>query len=173
MPSLRGSQAHSEGIRGASVRNVPSCPKGREAEEERTTRPYHMSNWKHAYGWSGHILVRQSDEEEGDPALNVIPVPDDIFDRIVADMESCNLPAGVHVEQLGVLSEDTVFSLAAGTGFTEGWKWYGAPFEEAELRLERDPLKVDIDAVYLAVIRDHYGLTLPPCRLMIGCSSEN
>ena len=132
-----------------------------------------MSNWKHAYGWSGHILVRQSDEEEGDPALNVVPVPDDIFDRIVADMESCRFPAGVHAEQLGVTGEDTVFSLAAGTGFTRGWKWYGAPFEEAELRLEGDPLKVDTDAVYLAVMRDHYGLRLPPCRLMIGCSSEN
>jgi len=132
-----------------------------------------MSNHKHAYGWSGHILVRQSDEEDGDPALNVIPVPDEIFDRIVAAMKSCNLPAGVYAEQLGVLSGETVFSLAAGSGFTTGWRWYGAPFEEAELRLEGDPLKVDTDAEYLAVMRDHYGLTLPPCRLMIGCSSEN
>ena len=131
-----------------------------------------MSNWKHAYGWSGHILVRQSDEEEGDPSLNVIPVPDAIFDEIVNDMERCTLPDGVHVEQLG-LSGDEVHSLAAGAGFTEGWKWYGAPFEEAELRLEGDPLKVDVDAVYLAAMRDHYGLALPPCRLMIGCSSEN
>ena len=132
-----------------------------------------MSNWKHAYGWSGHILVRQSDEEEGDPKLNVIPVPDAIFDRIADDMGRCNLPAGVQVEQLGVTGGDEVHSLAVGTGFTEGWKWYGAPFEEAELRLEGDPLKVDVDAEYLAVMRDHYGLTLPPCRLMVGCSSEN
>lgn len=133
-----------------------------------------MSNWKHAYGWSGHILVRQSDEEDGDPALNVIPVPDDIFDRICEDWHKVKLPAGVQVEFLGGLSEDEpVASIAAGSGFTEGWKWYGAPFEEAELRLEGDPLKVDTDAVYLAVMRDHYGLHLPPCRLMIGCSSEN
>jgi hypothetical protein len=132
-----------------------------------------MSNWKHAYGWSGHILVRQSEEEDGDPALNVIPVPDDVFDRIVEDAGACNLPAGVQVEQLGVLSDEPVFSIAAGSGFTEGWKWYGAPFEEAELRLEGDPLKVDTDAEYLAVMKEHYGLTLPPCRLMIGCSSEN
>jgi hypothetical protein len=132
-----------------------------------------MSNLKHSYGWSGHILVRQSDEEEGAPALNVIPVPDDAFDRIVADMESCDLPAGVQVEQLGVLSDETVYSLAAGTGFTTGFAWYGAPFEEAELRIEGDPLKVDSDVIYLAVMRDHYSLTLPPCRLMIGCNSEN
>lgn len=132
-----------------------------------------MSNWKHAYGWSGHILVRQSDEEEGDPKLNVIPVPDDIFDRICRDWHACKLPAGVQVEFLGVLSVEPVHSLAAGTGFTEGWKWYGAPFDEAELRLEGDPLKVDTDAVYLAAMKEHYGLALPPCRLMIGCSSEN
>jgi hypothetical protein len=88
-------------------------------------------------------------------------------------MESCKLPAGMHAEQLGVTGEEIVFSLAAGTGFATGWRWYGAPFEEAELRAEGDPLKVDTDAVYLAVMRDHYGLTLPPCRLMIGCSSEN
>ena len=131
-----------------------------------------MSNWKHAYGWSGHILIRQSDDDEGDPSLNVIPVPDAIFDRICEDMGACRLPAGVTVEQLGVTGGDTVFSLAAGTGFTTGWKWYGAPFEEAELRLEGDPLKVDVDAVYREAMKEHYGLTLPPCRLMIGCSSE-
>lgn len=132
-----------------------------------------MSNLIHAIGWSGHILVRQSDQEEGDPSLNVIPVPDAIFDRICKDWHSCELPAGVQVDFLGVTGRETVFSLAAGTGFTEGFTWYGAPFEEAELRLEGDPLKVDVDAVYLAVMRDHYGLDLPPCRLMIGCSSEN
>ena len=132
-----------------------------------------MSNLIHAIGWSGHILVRQSDQEEGDPSLNVIPVPDAIFDRICKDWHSCELPAGVQVDFLGVTGRETVFSLAAGTGFTEGFTWYGAPFEEAELRLEGDPLKVDVDAVYLAVMKDHYGLDLPPCRLMIGCSSEN
>ena len=132
-----------------------------------------MSNLIHAIGWSGHILVRQSAQEEGDPSLNVIPVPDAIFDRICKDWHSCELPAGVQVDFLGVTGEETVFSLAAGTGFTEGFTWYGAPFEEAELRMEGDPLKVDTDAIYLAVMKDHYGLDLPPCRLMIGCSSEN
>jgi hypothetical protein len=77
------------------------------------------------------------------------------------------------VEQLGVTSVEPVYFLAAGSGFTEAFSFYGAPFEEAELRLEGDPLKVDTDAEYLAVMRDHYGLTLPPCRLMIGCASEN
>jgi hypothetical protein len=132
-----------------------------------------MSNHIHAFGWSGHILVRQSNQEEGDPSLNVISVPDVIFDRICEDWHECKIPAGVQVDFLGVTGGETVFSLAAGTGFTEGWTWYGAPFEEAELRLEGDPLKVDTDAVYLSVMRDHYGLTLPPCRLMIGCSFKN
>ena len=132
-----------------------------------------MNNLIHAIGWSGHILVRQSAQEEGDPSLNVIPVPDAIFDRICKDWHSCELPAGIQVDFLGVMGGEIIYSLAAGTGFTEGFTWYGAPFEEAELRLEGDPLKVDVDAVYLAVMRDHYGLTLPPCRLMIGCSSEN
>jgi len=132
-----------------------------------------MSNYIHGYGWSGHILVRQSTQEDGDPAFNVIPVPDAIFDRIVEDWHEGNLPVGVQVDFLGMANGEIIYSLAAGTGFTEGWTWYGAPFEEAELRLEGDPLKVDTDAEYLAVMRDHYGLTLPPCRLMIGCSSEN
>ena len=132
-----------------------------------------MSNLIHAIGWSGHILVRQSDQEEGDPSLNVIPVPDAIFDRICEDWHSCELPAGVQVDFLGVTGGETVFSLAAGTGFTEGFTWYGAPFEEAELRLDGDPLRVDTDAFYLAVMKEHYRLDLPPCRLMIGCSSEN
>ena len=132
-----------------------------------------MSNLIHAIGWSGHILVRQSAQEEGDPSLNVIPVPDAIFDRICKDWHSCELPAGIQVDFLGVMGGEIIYSLAAGTGFTEGFTWYGAPFEEAELRLEGDPLKVNVDAVYLAVMKEHYGLTLPPCRLMIGCSSEN
>ena len=132
-----------------------------------------MRNLIHAIGWSGHILVRQSAQEEGDPSLNVIPVPDAIFDRICKDWHECELPAGVQLDFLGMTGGETIFSLAAGTGFIEGFTWYGAPFEEAELRMEGDPLKVDVDAVYLAAMRDHYGLDLPPCRLMIGCSSEN
>jgi hypothetical protein len=132
-----------------------------------------MSNWKHAYGWSGHILIRQSEDEEGDPSLNVIPVDDCTFDTILRDMEYRTLPAGVHAEQLGVTGGDTVDSLAVGTGFTEGWKWYGAPFLEAELRAEGDPLRVDVDAVYLTAMKEIYELDLPPCRLMIGCNSEN
>jgi hypothetical protein len=37
MPSLQRQQAHPPEVRGASLRNVPSCPEGREAEEGPTT----------------------------------------------------------------------------------------------------------------------------------------
>lgn len=132
-----------------------------------------MSNQKYAYGWSGHILTRDSQADEEAVAANVIAIPDELFDRIADDYKNMNLPAGVQMEQLGWLSIETVYFLAAGSGFTEGWRFYGAPFEEAELRLEGAPLAVDADKEYLAVMKSHYGLDLPPCRLMIGCASEH
>ena len=132
-----------------------------------------MSNHKYAYGWSGHILTRESQADDDALAQNVVSIPDDLFDRIADDHGNIALPAGVRMEQLGWLSSETVNFLASGSGFTEGWRFYGAPFEEAELRLEGAPLAVDADAEYLAVMNSHYGLELPPCRLMIGCASEH
>jgi hypothetical protein len=132
-----------------------------------------MSNHKHAYGWSGHILARKS--LEIDHALltsqNVIAVSDQLFDRIHTDLYDGNLPAGMHAEILGI--EQYPNFLALGTGFSEGWEFYGAPFDEAELRLEGAPLAIDEDAEYRSIMKSHYGLDLPPCRLMIGCSSEH
>lgn len=131
---------------------------------------------KHTYGWSGHILAREcqvEDDEARAAEHNVIGIPDELFDRIIEDYENCTLPSGICAERLGSLSVEPAYFLATGTGFTEGYTFYGAPFEEAELRLERDPLIIDADAEYLAVMKSHYGLDLPRCRLMIGCSFED
>ena len=130
-----------------------------------------MSNWKTAYGWSGHILV-SSDECESSHDDNVVAVPDEVFRRIVADHESDRLDEWVTVKKLGVTSEETLF-LATGTCFSEGFTHYGAVFEEAEVRAEPGESRVDIDEQYLAAMKEVYGLDLPPCRLMIGCSSEH
>jgi hypothetical protein len=108
---------------------------------------------------------------EDQTSKNVISIPDEVFDRIDDDRADGNLPAGINAEIIGI-SQYPNF-LAVGTGFTEGWEFYGAPFEEAELRLEGSPLAVDVDAEYLVVMKAHYGLDLPPCRLMIGCASEH
>ena len=127
-----------------------------------------MSNHKHAYGWIGHILCRKS--EGGNRRENVIPVPDEVFDRIAKDMEDCQLDRRIKVEQLGWISIETVYYLATGTAFTEGWEHYGAPFKAAEEPREKH---VERDAKYLVAMREIYGLTLPPSRLMVGCSSEH
>lgn len=137
-----------------------------------------MSNHKYAFGWSGHILARKSEQDEEDrkgkmKRTNCIAIPDEIFDRIATDMDNCELPVGIEVHQLGWLAIETVHFLAAGAGFTESFEYYGAPFEEAELRLEKEPLARDVDADYLAAMKQHYGLELPPCRLMVGCASEH
>lgn len=130
-----------------------------------------MSNWKTAYGWSGHILV-SSDENESNHHDNVVAVPDEIFRRIVADHDNDGLDDRILARQLGVTSGETLF-LATGTSFSEGFPHYGAVFEEAEVRAEPGESRVDLDEQYLAAMKDVYGLDLPPCRLMIGCSSEH
>lgn len=134
-----------------------------------------MSNHKYAYGWSGHILARKSEQDRKGKMkrTNCIAIHDEIFDRIATDMGNCELPAGIEVHQLGWLAIEPVYFLAAGAGFTESFAYYGAPFEEAELRLEKEPLARDVDADYLAAMKQHYGLELPPCRLMVGCASEH
>lgn len=136
-----------------------------------------MSNHKYAYGWSGHILTRKSecddDRKQKLNHLNVIAVPYDVFERIAQDMDNCNLPAGIEANQLGWLSLEEKYLLATGVGFTESFEYYGAPFEEAELRMENLPLERDLDAGYLEAMKKRYGIELPPCRLMVGCSSEH
>lgn len=130
-----------------------------------------MSNWKNAYGWSGHILVSEN-ECESDPENNVVAVPDEIFNRILEDYNLDNLQIDISAARLGVNSEDVIF-LATGTGFSMGFDHYGTVFYEAELRALPGAQAVDDDREYLKAMKDVYGLDLPPCRLMIGCSSEH
>lgn len=130
-----------------------------------------MSNSKHAYGWSGHILV-PSDEMESNHHENVVAVPAGVFQLIASDYNECKLDERIEAEQLGVTSGEVLF-LATGFSFSEGFTHYGAVFDEAELRALPGESRVDFDAEYLAAMKEVYGLDLPPCRLMIGCSSEH
>lgn len=130
-----------------------------------------MSNWKNAYGWSGHILVSEA-ECESNPEHNVVAVQDDVFRRIVEDLKSDNLDDRIAASQLGVSDGDCHF-IATGTGLSVGFTHYGTVFDEAELRASPGSQAVDDDREYLKAMKDVYGLDLPPCRLMIGCSSEH
>ena len=130
-----------------------------------------MSNWKHAYGWSGHILV-SADDYKSNLIDNVIAIPADKHGQLFEDMNNLRLDSRIQCEQLGITSSDCIF-LAAGSCFSAGFKFYGTIFQEAELRKEPGPPLIDHDAEYLIAMREVYGLELPPCQLMIGCSSEH
>jgi len=129
-----------------------------------------MSNWKRAYGWSGHILI--SEEEDGTNLDdNVVAVPEATLERIEADMDSIGLDERIEAHQLGVEDSDCTV-LAVGTCFSEGFGWFGTVFLEAELRGMPGPPAIDHDGEYLTAMKEIYGLELPPCRLMVGCSVE-
>lgn len=130
-----------------------------------------MSNWKHAYGWSGHILV-SLDQSDGDARENVVAIPQGVFDRLKHAHNNLTLDERVHIEPLGVTGSAALY-LACGTSFSEGFSHYGTVFVEAEARSEPGPNAIDHDAEYLRAMKEVYGLDLPPCRLMVGCSSEH
>lgn len=130
-----------------------------------------MSNWKFAYGWSGHILVPEYIEND-DKDNNVTVISIETFNAIYSDYYEEKLDERITVKRLGVLDDEPYF-LAAGCCFSEGFKCYGAVFEEAELRSQSGPGFIDHDSEYLNAMEEIYLLKLPPCRLMIGCSSEN
>lgn len=130
-----------------------------------------MSNSKKAYGWSGHILVSE-DDLFPNVDHNVIAVPYWTFSRIVHHYQNLELDTRIQIKRLGVVNSDTVF-LAAGANFSEGFQHYGTVFEYAELRAKGQPLTLDQDGEYLKAMKEIYGLDLPPCRLMVGCSSEH
>ena len=132
-----------------------------------------MSDWKRAFGWSGHILV-SADDMDSDPYDNVMAISGDRFDRLMEDYNNENLDESIGVRRLGVTESDTMILAIGGAGtFSDGFKHYGTVFIEAELRSEKEPLAMDYDKEYLASMKKVYGLELPPCRLMIGCSSEH
>jgi hypothetical protein len=130
-----------------------------------------MSNWKKAYGWSGHIVV-SSDDMESAPDDNLIAIPPDKFKAIVEAHDNCKMDERIETRELGVTSTRATF-MAIGSCFSEGFTNYGTVFDEAEARATPGPPAIDHDAEYLKAMKEIYGLELPPCRLMIGCASES
>lgn len=131
-----------------------------------------MSNWKHAYGWIGHILT-DSLENRSDPDDNVVAIPTEIYRRIARDRDSGHVDQRIHFEELGVTSEEAPGLMASGYGFAIGFTHYGTVFVEAEIMAEGQPVRINHKDEYMKAMKEIYGLDLPPCRIMIGCSSEH
>lgn len=133
-----------------------------------------MSNDRHAYGWMGHIIT-SAGETESDPRNNVIAIPRLAFERLVGDFEGGKLDPRIECEQLGVTANGEVYFLACGYAFSIGYQHYGTVFEEAEM-LEGGNNAVsreDQGRPYREAFKEIYGVDLPECKLMIGCSSEH
>lgn len=131
-----------------------------------------MSNWKHAYGWSGHILV-SNDEMGSSFDHNIVAIPPEKFRALIEAHENCKMDERIESEKLGTTSSGDIVFLATGSCFSHGFTYYGTVFEEAEARALPGPPAIDHDAEYLQAMKEIYGLELPPCRLMIGCASEH
>lgn len=132
-----------------------------------------MSNWKHAYGWVGHIITSAA-ENESDARDNVVAIPRLTWERLVGDYERDELDERIEARQLGVESAGVYF-LAVGYAFSEGFRHYGTVFAEAEA-LEgggNDPTKDEASRDYMAAMLEIYGVALPPAKLMVGCLSEH
>lgn len=130
-----------------------------------------MSNWKHAYGWCGHILTT----EDGSPEDNVIKIPTLAFKSLVEDLGNCKLDPRIEGELLGVIADEEACLLATGYAFSTGFTYYGTVFEEAEMLAGGNEAvsREDQAREYLTAMKELYGLNLPSCKLMIGCSSEH
>ena len=131
-----------------------------------------MSNWKLAYGWYGHIIASDESSAENCEQDNVIVVEKKVFDRLFKDYGDCKLDERIQANALGVTFGESDWFLATGVAFSEGFKHYGTVFVEAEAREEPDVSRA-ADAEYIAAMKEIYGIVLPPCRPMVGCSSEN
>lgn len=126
-----------------------------------------MSNWKKAYGWYGHILVSSKEEYRSKPSVGLVCVYEHLLRPLIQDHENCELPAPspVVVRRLGVVDSD--FELwATGHSFSKGFEFYGTVFKDAIDRAAQD-------RAYLEYMKCHYGISLPPCQAMVGCSSEH
>lgn len=132
-----------------------------------------MSNHKIAYGWSGHILVSR-DETKSNPDDNLIAVDPGILKAIYRAAGDMKLDPRIGVERLGIINTDYLW-LACGhpSTFSEGFTHYGTVFEEAEMRGGGSDATPSPDVDYRSAMLEIYKLDLPPCRMMIGCSSEH
>jgi hypothetical protein len=130
-----------------------------------------MSNWKHAYGWVGHIISPES-EVPSDPNDNVVAVPDAVFHKIMADMNSCKLDARIMANALGNESDADDALLATGVFFSVGFEHFGTVFSAAYFSGISEQSYNEI-LHYKQAMKDIYGIELPPARHMVGCSSEH
>jgi len=81
------------------------------------------------------------------------------------DYESDSLPKEIAMRRLGIEESDCEF-WASGHSFSEGFEFYGTVFRDA---IDR---KVQ-DKAYLGAMKRLYGIELPECQAMVGCSSEH
>jgi hypothetical protein len=106
----------------------------------------------------------------------VVAVPESTFRRLQKNAGDCKLDPRIEVEELGVLDDsENVFFLACGYAFSDGFENYGTIFKEAEM-LEGGNNAVsrkEQERPYIEAMKEIYGIDLPPCKLMVGCSSEN
>ena len=158
---------------------MPARSSGRGAFRDVALRPTPyttMSDWNIAYGWSGHILCNRA-TESGDAKNNVIAIDAAAFEKIVADIEECYEQDAVRLQELGRRPPGQLtWSIAAGhpATFSNAYEYYGAVFEEAEIRAEEGAENNTIcDAEYIKAMKERYGLDLPQCRLMFGSSLDN
>lgn len=128
-----------------------------------------MSNWKEAYGWYGHIIVPKS-QCHSDTKDNLVAVDDEAFERLKRDFDDMKLDPRIQCHQIGYReSESMDCYLATGVAFSSGFTHYGTVFQQAEEQ-SKPNLKA---AHYVSAMRDLYGIELPQCRFMIGCSTEH
>lgn len=136
-----------------------------------------MSNYKHAYGWSGHVLAFE-DFDDLNPkgcAEHITKVTPGQFAALKADMEHGTLPEHVGVKMLGRLSDaPNLMAVGHPHSFSEAFWLWSAINQDAEDRIgggnRVDPK--DNDAAFLDAIKAHYGITLGPCRQMLGMNTE-
>lgn len=126
-----------------------------------------MSASTYAYAWKGHILTSSEDWNPSDQSDNVVPVPLEIWERLLEDRDNCELPSELRAEKLGLLSSDDTYFLACGTAFHEAYTNYGSIYPSPD-----EPLARDEDAEYHQAMKYSYNLTLPPSQTMFGCSTE-
>lgn len=128
-----------------------------------------MSNWKKAYGWYGHIIIPKS-QGPSDPQDNLVAVDEEAFNRLKQDFDDMKLHEAIQCHQIGYRESETMHCfLATGVGFSVGFTHYGTVFKNAG-----EHTKLLMPAMdYIGCMRLLYGIELPQCRFMIGCSTEH
>src|SRR5262245_37615342 len=89
-----------------------------------------VSNDLNAYGWTGHIAVAASDYgNEANEENNLVSFPHKQFSRLVKHYDDLKLDNRFSAKVLGITSTGIYYFMAIGTGFSNAFKYYGAPFK--------------------------------------------